>query len=285
MLNPEEKELTTAPLASTGLVGSGPVWLDTQFAACEPEYEAMLRSVGIQNGWHVLDAGCGSGAYLPALASLVGSNGSIDALDLAPENIAAVHDRIRSWSAKFPIVVRLGSVLALDYAEAQFDAVWCSNTLQYLDRDALRNAFGELRRVVRPGGLIAIKEAEPSLAWLEPTAPYLLQRRLQARLASERWDPLRGRTLRRAFAEAALADPRIYSTLVERWAPLRPVEQKYYRERLAYLAQTALEVDVSETDRTVWRGLLDPHATGHLAESADFYMREGHVLAVGRVPD
>jgi hypothetical protein len=51
MLNAEEKELTTAPLDSTGLVGSGPVWVDIQFAACQPEYEAMLRSFGIQDGW------------------------------------------------------------------------------------------------------------------------------------------------------------------------------------------------------------------------------------------
>jgi SAM-dependent methyltransferase len=275
--------LTTAPLASTGLIGSGHVWLDLQFEACQPEYEAMVRSVGIQHGWHVLDVGCGSGAYLPALADLVGSRGSIEALDLAPENIAAVDNRLRAWQPACPIQARVGSVLELPYPAAQFDAIWCSNTLQYLGGVALRTAFAELGRVLRPGGLVAIKEAEPALSWLEPAPAYLLHRRQQARLAFERWDSLRGRTLRRGFAETGLKELWIRSSLVERWAPLREVEQKYYRERLAYLAQTALEADLPETDLAVWRSLLDPRTTGHLVEHPEFYMREGHVLAVGRV--
>jgi len=37
-------------------------YLDEHFAACQAEYESMLRSVGLEQGWHVLDAGCGSGS-------------------------------------------------------------------------------------------------------------------------------------------------------------------------------------------------------------------------------
>jgi SAM-dependent methyltransferase len=231
----------------------------------------------------VLDVGCGSGAYLLTLADLVGSRGSVEALDLAPENVAAVEDRRRSWQSACPLHVRLGSVLALPYAASQFDAVWFSNTLQYLAGDALHQAFAELRRVVRSGGLVAIKEAEPSISWLEPAPPYLLQRRLQARLQFERWDPLRARTLQRSFAQAGLTERRIRSSVVERWAPLRQVEQQYYRERLAYLAGTAMELDLSEADANVWRTLLQPRAVDHLVEHPEFYMREGHVLAVGQI--
>ena len=50
----------------------------------------MLRWVGIQPGWHVLDAGCGSGSYLSLLTELVGAQGSVSAIDLASENVQRV---------------------------------------------------------------------------------------------------------------------------------------------------------------------------------------------------
>jgi hypothetical protein len=43
-------------------------WIDGHYAVCRPEYEPMLRSVGLQRGWRVLDAGSGSGSFLPLLA-------------------------------------------------------------------------------------------------------------------------------------------------------------------------------------------------------------------------
>jgi predicted methyltransferase len=63
--------------AATGQVGTEAGFLDAHFEACRPEYEAMLRSVGLQPGWTVLDAACGGGSYLPLLAETVGA-GRID---------------------------------------------------------------------------------------------------------------------------------------------------------------------------------------------------------------
>ncbi len=68
-------------------------WLDTHFAWMRPEYEAMLRWVGIKPGWRVLDAGSGPGSFLPLMTALVGPTGSIDAIDLAPENITTLKKR------------------------------------------------------------------------------------------------------------------------------------------------------------------------------------------------
>ena len=54
--------------SSTGHDYSESSYLDNHFVACQPEYEEMLKSVGLKAGWHVLDAGCGSGAYLPLMS-------------------------------------------------------------------------------------------------------------------------------------------------------------------------------------------------------------------------
>ena len=58
-------------------------YLDAHFEACRPAYEAMLRSVGLEPGWRVLDAACGSGGFLPLIAEQIGPNGSIAAFDIA----------------------------------------------------------------------------------------------------------------------------------------------------------------------------------------------------------
>src|SRR3712207_4205101 len=81
--------------SSTGRALSSAEWLDDHFVACRPEYEAMLLSAGIQPGWHVLDAGCGSGGYLEVLTDLVGPEASVTSLDLDPEHVAQIGQRLQ----------------------------------------------------------------------------------------------------------------------------------------------------------------------------------------------
>src|SRR4051794_24406341 len=99
--------------ASTGLIFTSAAFLDVHFEACRPEYEAMLRSVGLQPGWRVLDAGCGGGSYLPLIAEAVGPGGAIAALDLAPETVAIVERLAADLGSATPIEARVGSLLAL----------------------------------------------------------------------------------------------------------------------------------------------------------------------------
>ena len=167
----------TSPQAtSTGHAASGAAWLDVHFAACQPEYEAMLRSAGFRPGWHLLDAGCGGGSFLPALAEEVGPSGRITALDLAPENIATVEQRLAVNVPPCPVDARVGSILALPFPDAHFDAAWCANTSQYLDDGQLGLALAELRRVVRPGSLVALKEFDGSAWQIASRVPGLLAR-------------------------------------------------------------------------------------------------------------
>ena len=154
--------------SSTGQAMTGGAWLDVHFEAFRSEYEAMLRAVGIQPGWHVLDAGCGSGSFLPLLSELVGSSGRIAAFDLAHDNIATVERRVAEWSLPTPIQTQVGSVLALPYADASFDAIWCANTTQYLTDDELGMVLVEFRRMVRPGGLVALKEVDGTVMRFTP---------------------------------------------------------------------------------------------------------------------
>ena len=155
---------SSAPHSSSGgHAYAGVEWLDARYESNRVEYEAQVREVGYRPGWHVLDAGCGSGAFLPLLAELVGPTGQLTAVDVASENIATVNDRLIGWGLGGRMKTAVGSVVALPFADATFDAVWCANTSQYLTDTELRVALAELIRVVRPGGLVAVKESDATL--------------------------------------------------------------------------------------------------------------------------
>ena len=131
---------------SAGHAQSSSLWLDVRYETNRTAYEAQVHAVGLQPGWRVLDAGCGGGgAFLPLLVTVVGPHGRVEALDLAPENIAVVNERVVRSGLGAQVTAQIGSVLALPYPSGSFDAVWCANTTQYLSDAELAVALGELR--------------------------------------------------------------------------------------------------------------------------------------------
>ncbi len=83
---------------------------------------------------------------------------------------------------------------------------------------------------------------------------------------------------------AGLAEVWQRTTLVERRAPLGPVERRFLGEWLAYLAGLAEERGVPEEDLTTWRTMGDPTSPENPVNGSDFWACEGQVVAVGRVP-
>jgi arsenite methyltransferase len=285
----EQTPALAASTTSTGHAMAAGTYLDAHFEMCRPEYEAMLRSVGLQPAWRVLDAGCGRGNYLPVIAAAVGTYGAIAALDLAPENIATVAQSIATWHLPVPATTHVGSVLALPFPGDSFDAVWCANTTQYLTDDELVTALGEFRRVVRSGGLVAIKEGTSQHLMYTPADPLVYVRLLDAirdrylSIAGVLRSPQARRWLEGMGFEAVWQR----TTLIERWAPLDPFAWERIIASLASLSAIALrdDVEISESDKQFWSRQRDPASPTHLVNQSDCYWCEGHVLAVGRVAD
>lgn len=276
-------------IAAPGQGLGTPEWLDVHFEACRPEYEAMLRMVGVQSGWRVLDAGCGSGSFLPLLAELVGPNGGLVALDTAPANIAALERRLEVSPLGCSVALEVGSLEGMPFADATFDAVWCANVVQYFPDAAVPSLLGELRRVVRPGGLVAVKDVDMTLFRVEPTPPFLIDHLSEASLGDEEfgaWSQgsLRGRTLRRHLEAAGLRGVWQSTLLIERWAPLIPVEERLWTDWLRFLAQAALQRDIPADEHEVWRPMLDADDPRNPINDPTFYASEGQCVAVGRVP-
>jgi ubiquinone/menaquinone biosynthesis C-methylase UbiE len=275
--------------SSAGHAMAAGTYLDAHFAMCRPEYEAMLHSVGFQPGWRILDAGCGRGNYLPLIAEAIGPSGTIAALDLAAENVAAVEQSVEAWNLPLPVTAQIGTVAALPFPDDSFDAIWCANTTQYLTDDELVTTLGEFRRVVRPGGLIAVKDGTSNHLMYAPADPLVYARLLDAircRYVSIA-GVLRSPQMRRWLEAAGCAAVWQRITLVERWAPLETFARERIIASLASLAEIALrdDVKVPESDKGFWRRQRDPASPEHLINHPDLYWCEGHVLAVGCVAD
>ncbi|WHM39854.1 class I SAM-dependent methyltransferase [Streptomyces sp. BPTC-684] len=267
---------------STGLGFTHHTIVDAHFDACRDAYLGLLGQAGIRPGAHVLDAGCGGGDFLPWLADLVGPEGRVSAVDLAEENAALAAERLARWSPACPVDVRRADLLELPFPDATFDAVWCANTVQYLSDSELALALRELRRVVRPGGTIAVKDLDAQLITARPTDPYLFADffRTAGRTPGYAAQLLRTRDLYRHLKAAGLTEVRQRTVLIEHFAPLTPQARAFYAPTCARLAEQALALGLSEE----WRRFADPDAADHPLDGPDGYISEGNVLAVGTVP-
>lgn len=273
-------------VASTGQVGTEGGFLDAHFEACRSEYEAMLRSVGLQPNWRVLDAACGAGSFLPLMSTLLEPSGSISALDLAQDNVAAVERRINNGEFTCPVVARTGSLTSLPYQDEEFDAVWCANALEYLDDEELVRALEEFVRVLRPGGVLGTKDWDAGLFLFSPGDPTLLWRAWAAgsQVARNFQGCLRTRSLRRWFEKAGLTDTWQRATLSEIWAPLQPVQRTYIGGQLMQIGALAEKAGVPESDLEFWRAQRDPSAPEAMVNHPELFWCEGHFVTVGRCP-
>jgi len=284
MASPEaDLPLPEAFTTSTGHGFSEAQYLDRHFLAAEPEYQQMIRSVGFQPGWHILDAGSGGGAFLPLISTIVGATGSLSAIDLAPENVATIQTRIAAGQMACPTDAQVASVTTLPFPDQSLDGVWCANVFQYLTNAELQQALTEFRRVVRPGGLIALKEFDGSVFQFYPPDPLVWWRFvLSLPLPLEERPLLRGLWYHRRLSQLGLVDVWQRCTLIERRAPLRSIERAYMADMLSYLGNRGQHL--SEADQRLWQHINAIQEPDHVLNHPDYYWREGAVVAVGRMP-
>ena len=163
-------------------------------------------------GSRVLDVGCGPGSITQELADLVGPTGSVLGVDNAQAVVdvaRAEHLRTRHGNLRYEV----RDITDLDLAADSFDVVHAHQVLQHL-ADPVQ-ALREMARVTRPGGVVAVRDADyAAMTWYPETPGMEEWRALYRRTArSNGGEPDAGRRLV-AWARAAGLDDVVASASV-----------------------------------------------------------------------
>jgi ubiquinone/menaquinone biosynthesis C-methylase UbiE len=213
----------------------------------------------LRPGMRLLDCGCGPGAITLGLAEAVAPGEAIG-IDLEPTELA----KARALAAERGIAnVRFetGNVYELPYAGASFDAVYASLVLQYL-RDPLA-ALKEIRRVLKPGGVVGVADYDFGSILVAPLTPLLEEAHgLWLRALEHRGIAIHyARHQRRLLLEAGFARSegfaypvgqgsldatRLWAQVQEQWCRLPAIAE-------TVLGQGWVDVDTWEAMMAEWR--------------------------------
>lgn len=208
----------------------------------------------LESGMEVLDLGCGPGSITVGFADLV-APGSVLGIDRSADVIAqASAAHADTVNAEF----REGNVYDLDVPDESFDVVHAHQVLQHLADPVA--ALREMRRVVRPGGIVAVREADfGAMVWSPDAAGLDEWRTLYQQLArSNGGEPDAGRHLPAWASAAGFTDVEVSSS---NWTYATP-------EARTSFAQSWAEriLHSAFADQTLDRGLADRRTLERLAE-------------------
>jgi ubiquinone/menaquinone biosynthesis C-methylase UbiE len=120
----------------------------------------LAELAAVQAGDRVLDVATGRGAVLFAAAELVGERGRVIGVDLAEEMVALTSADIRARGITNAEVRVADAERLSEFVDGAFDRVTCAFAIFFLP--APESALREFRRVLRPGGTVAVSSWGPT---------------------------------------------------------------------------------------------------------------------------
>lgn len=250
--------------------------------ACAASLRAIVGEIPLRHGSRVLDMACGDGVYTAWLAERVGPRGHVVGVDIAPAYLHLARRHAAAAGLRARVSFEIGAIEGLPFADGEFDLAWCAHSLYSLP-DPLA-ALRELRRVVRPGGTVAILENDTLhhmlLPWPAELELAVRQAQLDAlRAASD--DAAKfyiGRNLCGAFAAAGLAHCHTQTRTIDHRAPLSPDERTYLGSYLQDLAERA-RPHLDAAARDAFDRLLAPDSEAYLLDQPSFFASHLEITA------
>ncbi|MFB7368714.1 methyltransferase domain-containing protein [Streptomyces sp. NPDC056222] len=231
----------------------------------------------LRPGMDVLDVGCGPGTITADLAALV-APGRVTAVDAAED----VLEKARATAAERGlenVEFTVADVHDLDFPDDSFDVVHAHQVLQHVG-DPVR-ALREMRRVCRPGGVVAARDSDyGSFAWYpEPPAMKAWQELYRRVARANGGEPDAGRRL---FAWARRAGFTDVTTTAAAWCFATPDERAWWSglwaDRTTESVYAKLAVDGGHTTPDVLADVSEAWREWGRQEDAWFMVPHGEIL-------
>jgi len=203
----------------------------------------------LRPGQSLLDVGCGPGTITADLALLV-APGDVVGLDAAADVVTQAQEHAADLGLA-NVRFEVGDLFALGYPDASFDVIHMHQVLQHLADPVA--ALVELRRVLRPDGVLAARDSDYGAFTWAPSDP-LLDRWLElyfAITARNGHDARIGPHLLGLAHEAGFGDVIASSST---WTYTDPDTRRWWaglwadRVRYSRFAEQAREYELSDTD-------------------------------------
>jgi SAM-dependent methyltransferase len=130
-------------------------WLERPERAQEERPDLLLPALKIKFGDAVADIGCGSGYYTRRLAKLTGTNGVVFAVDIQPEMLALLTNRLAAQKI-FNVRPVLGTITDPKLPPAAVDLILMVDV--YHEFDHPREMVAAMCQALKPGGRIVFVE-------------------------------------------------------------------------------------------------------------------------------
>ncbi|KAM5488271.1 putative secondary metabolism biosynthetic enzyme [Microsporum canis] len=231
----------------------------------------------IQPDMQILDVGCGPGSMTVDFAKKV-PRGHVTGIEYVPDPLEGARE-LAALEGVSNIGFRVGDIHDLPFPDNTFDIVHAHQVIQHI-ADPVR-AFQEMRRVVKQGGVVVVRESA-SFTWYPESEGITAWHELLERMRREKsGNPEPGRLIHTWAKEAGFPTENIRKSAGS-WCFSSPDERKYWggsmeeRTRSSGFAVTAIEEgfttqEVLEKIALGWRAFVED-------EDAWFGVLHGEVL-------
>lgn len=237
---------------------------EAELARRSAAYEGAFFLPHLRPGMRLLDVGCGPGTITLGLAEAVGS-GEVVGIDAQPSQVEiarALAEERGVTNATFEVA----GVYRLPFPDRSFDAAFAHVVLMHLHEPV--RALTEVHRVLRPGGVIGVRDPDMGSAIREPLTPLLSEHlALGVRVLQHNGgDPFRARRHRRLLLDAGFTRTEGSATVrVQGSATTCRAIAGFWGAQLVNVGKTALEqgwIDQSDLDKIateidLWAGKPD----------------------------
>ena len=235
--------------------------LQQQAGELAEESARLFDQIGVAQGWRVVEIGCGPQGCLELLSNRVGLTGSVIGVELSDDAVQLAREFLSERRIN-NVEVRQGNAAATGLPRERFDLATARLVLVNIPEP--EKIVSEMAALVRPGGVVALHEADWSAHVCDPPLPAWdrLKQALVSYSEAKGIDLFIGRRIARTLRNAGLVDVRV-NPLIHIYGPdhsRRPIFLQFVNNLHERIVAEGLisEAEFEECITSLERHLRDP---------------------------